>query len=68
MNVQLKALLIAVAVFTVFDAAVWGGRYRTKAVNKAVYTTHWVLEQDWGPRLSGGRCRERHHPVWAVAC
>jgi hypothetical protein len=47
MNVQLKALLVAIAVFTVFDAAVWGGRYRTVTVNKAVHTAYWVMNQDW---------------------
>ena len=48
MNVQLKAFLIALAAFTVFDAAVWGGRYRDMAVHKAVWTTHWVVDQNWG--------------------
>ena len=47
MNVQLKAALIAVAAFTVFDAAVWGGQYRHMAVHKAVWTTNWVVNQNW---------------------
>ena len=48
MNVQLKAFLIAIAVFTVFDAAVWQGRYRGKAMLVASMTTHWVINQKWG--------------------
>ena len=47
MNVQLKAFVIALAAFTVFDAAVWGGRYRDMAMHKAVYTTHWIIDQKW---------------------
>ena len=47
MNVQLKALLIAVAAFTVFDAAIWGGRYRTVTVHTAVHTAYWVMNQNW---------------------
>ena len=47
MNVQLKAFLIALAAFTVFDAAVWGGRYRDMTVHKAVYTTQWIVNQHW---------------------
>ncbi|WP_158266448.1 hypothetical protein [Allosphingosinicella deserti] len=48
MNVQLKAFLIAVATFTVFDAAVWHGQYRDKAILKASMATHWVINQKWG--------------------
>ncbi len=47
MSTPFKSVLIALAAFTVFDAAVWGGRYRTATVNKAVYTAHWVMSQDW---------------------
>ena len=47
MSVQLKSMLVALAVVTVFDAAVWGGRYRTVTVDKAVHTVHWVMNQNW---------------------
>ncbi len=48
MHVQLKAFLIALAAFAVFDAAVWHGQYREKALNKASMTAHWVTKQKWG--------------------
>ena len=47
MNVQLKAFLIFLAAFLVYDAFVWEGRYRIKAVNKASWTIDWVMTRDW---------------------
>jgi len=48
MNVQVKAFLIAIAAFTVVDAAVWHGRYRSEAMLKASMTAHWIVNQKWG--------------------
>ena len=48
MHVQLKAALVALAVFVVYDAAMWDGHYRTISIHKLSYTTQWVMNQDWG--------------------
>lgn len=48
MNVQLKALMVAIAAFTIVDAAIWQGQYRTAAIAKASMTAHWMINQDWG--------------------
>ena len=47
MHVQLKAALVALAVFIVFDAALWDGRYRAIGIHKVSHTAHWVINQDW---------------------
>jgi hypothetical protein len=47
MNVQLKTFLIAIAAFTIVDAAAWQGQYRKAAMLKASMTVHWLFDQDW---------------------
>ncbi len=43
----LKSTLIAIAVLTVFDAAVWEGRYRTQTVQAFQAVIGYVIGQDW---------------------
>ncbi len=43
----LKSTLIAIAVLTVFDAAVWQGRYRAQTVQTVQGVIGYVTGQDW---------------------
>ncbi len=49
-----KAVLIALAALTAFDAAVWQGYYRLATFAELRYLLHWVMDQNWGSWLIGG--------------
>lgn len=49
-----KAVLIALAAFTAFDAAAWQGHYREAMFAEGRSFLYWITSQDWSSFLIGG--------------